>query len=134
MAIFKSDEQLYTCMRDLFSRIEVQEPAAADSLLKSKMCYAFHFSEPAAAMMVDARKRPLQITYGATTSKPDLAIELTADAFHQILLGDLSLTKAMGSKQLIPKGPVWKVTSVADLFRHAQRIYPTVATANGLES
>jgi alkyl sulfatase BDS1-like metallo-beta-lactamase superfamily hydrolase len=128
MAVFTSDEQLYACMRELFGRMEAEDPAAAEGLLKSKMCYVLRFTGPVAEMMVDARKRPLTITYGPTATKPDLDIELTADAFHQILLGELSLPKAVGSKQVKPKGPVWKVTSLADLFHHAQKIYPQVVT------
>lgn len=132
MTVFSSEEQLYSCMRALFGRMEAENPAAAASLLQSRLCYLFRFTAPAAQMGVDARQRPLNITYGPANIKPDMDIAIAADAFHQILLGDLSLTKAVGSKQLKPKGPVWKVTALADLFYQAQQIYPQVAAAHGL--
>jgi hypothetical protein len=44
----------------------------------------------------------------------------------------LSLTKAVGSKKVKPKGPVWKVMALADLFYHAQKIYPEIAAAQNL--
>jgi hypothetical protein len=78
-------------------------------------------------LLINAQKRPLQIEYGrANSHKPDLDVDVTGEALHQILLGQLSLTKAVGSKQLKPKGPIWKIMALADLFYHVQKIYPDV--------
>jgi hypothetical protein len=75
----------------------------------------------------------LHITYGVNNSvNPDLDVKLAADTLHQILLGQLSLTKALGSKQLVPTGPVWKTMVLADLFQQAKTIYPQVLREQGL--
>ena len=126
---YQDDMQLYDCLQDLFGQIEADLPQATDSLLKAKMCIRFNVSDPDATLLVNAQKRPLQIEYGrANSHKPDLDVDVTGEALHQILLGQLSLTKAVGSKQVKPKGPIWKIMALADLFYHAQKIYPAVYT------
>jgi hypothetical protein len=42
------------------------------------------------------------------------------------LLGELSLTKALGQRALQVKGPIFKATALANLFRQSQAIYPQV--------
>lgn len=130
--VYKDEAQFYACLQDLFAQIEADLPQATHSLLKAKLCIRFNCSEPGAKLTINARKRPLLIDYGRSPHKPDLDIDMTADALHQILLGNLSLTKAVGSKKVKPKGPVWKVMALADLFIHAQKIYPDIATQHSL--
>lgn len=124
MAVFSSSTQLYSLMQQLVARIEAEYPQATEAMLKSKLVIRFNCQEPAGEMTIDASKRPLKIHYGPTTVKPELDITLPSDTLHQILLGNLNLAKALGSKQVQPKGPVWKVMSLAPLFDQAQKIYP----------
>lgn len=132
MAVFKDQAQFLEVMQALFERMEKENPRAADGLLKKKLCIQLHCTDPNAEMMFDGRKRPLSITYSPDGIKPDLDVEVTCNALHHILLGDLRLSKAVGSKQLKPNGPVWKVTPLADLLHQAQNIYPEVARHHGI--
>lgn len=132
MTIFTDEAQFIGVMQALFTRMEAEDPQAADGLLKKKLCILLRCSAPMAVMMFDGRKRPLSITYTANGIKPDLDVEITGDALHRILLGELRLSKAIGSKQLKPNGPVWKVTPLVDLFHQAQKIYPDVAREYGV--
>lgn len=132
MAIFADETLFITVMQALFARMATEDPQAADGLLKAKVCVQLRCSDPAAVMLFDGRKRPLSILYSANGIKPDLDVEVTCDALHHILLGELRLSKAVGSKQLKPNGPVWKVTPLADLFHQAQKIYPDVARQYGV--
>ena len=126
MAVYGSAEELYGCLRELFARIEAADSRAAESLLKARLWIRFDLREPAAEVTIDARQRPLQITDGPTAGKVELEVALAADTLHRILLGELSLAKALGSKLLKPAGPVWKTAALADLFAGARRIYPEV--------
>ena len=127
---YQDEAQLYGYLQELFNRVEADLPQATDSLLKAKLCIRFNVSDPDAALVINAKERPLQIAYGRSNNhKPDLDVDITGDALHQILLGQLSLTKAVGSKKVKPKGPVWKVMALADLFTHAQKIYPAIFSA-----
>ena len=132
MAVYDNAEELYGCLRELFARMEAAEPQAAESLLKSRLCIRFQLAQPVAEITIDARQRPLQIWYGPTIGKPDLDVALAADTLHRILLGELSLAKALGRKLLIPKGPVWKTAALGDLFASARTIYPQVLQDGGL--
>ena len=133
MPFYTNDDQLYASLRVLFDRIEAENPQASDAMLKSRLSFRFQCSDPEAVLLIDARQRPLHITYGANNSdKPDLDVRLSTDTLHQILLGQLSLTKALGSKKLVPTGPVWKTMVLADLFQHAKTIYPQVLQEQGL--
>ena len=124
---YQDEAQLYNCMQDLFGRVEADLPQATESLIKAKLSIRFNVSDPEAMLLINAKKRPLQIEYGRVNShNPDLDVDVTGEALHQILLGQLSLTKAMGSKKVKPKGPIWKIMALADLFYHAQKIYPAV--------
>jgi hypothetical protein len=130
---YQDEGQLYSCMQDLFARVETDLPQATESLIKAKLCIRFNVSAPEAMLLINAQKRPLQIEYGRANSyKPDLDVDMTGEALHQILLGQLSLTKAIGRKKVKPKGPIWKIMALADLFYHAQKIYPDIAAARNL--
>ena len=124
---YRDETHLYDCLGQLFGQVEADIPQATDSLLKAKLSIRFNVTDPAALLLINAKERPLQIEYGrANNHKPDLEVDITGEALHQILLGQLSLTKAVGSKRVKPKGPVWKVMALADLCYHAQKIYPAV--------
>jgi hypothetical protein len=58
-----------------------------------------------AEVTIDARKRPLHIVYGPNGLRPELDVALAADTLHRILLGQLSLRKALGRKAVRPRGP-----------------------------
>jgi hypothetical protein len=133
MPIYTDAERLYTCLRRLFARIEAQEPQASEAMLKSGLRIRICCREPTAEFLFDARQRPLRIEYGPSNLRPDLDVSLQADTLHRILLGKLTLTKALGGKLIEPKGPVWKTTVLADLFYHAQRLYPQVLQEQGLD-
>jgi hypothetical protein len=126
MAVYANDKQLYSCFRALFGKIEEEDSAAAESLLKSKLSIRFQCSEPTAAITIDARKKPVNIAYGSAGIKPILDITLSADTLHEILLGKIGLSKAMGSGRMKPKGPIWKSVALEPLLHGAQKLYPEV--------
>ena len=132
MAIYHSDDQLYSCLRALFGLIETQEPAATNALLKAALAITFTCSAPVASITIDARKAPVNLAYGPSPVKPTIEVGLTADTLHCLLLGEMRLAKAIGSDLIDLKGPVWKTLSLADVFHHAQRFYPKILQERGL--
>ena len=126
MPVYASEEQLYTCFKALFKKIAEVDEAASETLLASKLTIRFRCSEPSAEITFDARKKPVNIIYGSTTLKPVLDISLSADTLHEILLGEIGLTKAIGSRRMKPKGPIMKVVALEPLFHDAQSLYPGI--------
>lgn len=132
MPFYSDTDQLYDVARELFARIQEQNPHAADSMLSSRLVARLKCADPSAEFMVNGRKRPVEITYGTSNTRPTLDIKLPADLLHRILLDDISLMKAMGSGQLEVKGPVWKASALADLFHEGQAIYVGILGERGL--
>lgn len=132
MPIYANNTQLYTCFEQLFGVIESHDPTAADALLKAKLAIRFNCSAPAAAITIDARKAPVAIHYGPCDVKPSIEVGLNSDTLHCLLLGSIRLSKAIGQNLLDLKGPVWKTLALADLFHHAQALYPAVLAEHGL--
>jgi hypothetical protein len=126
MALFKDTEQFYQCTQVLFTRLEQEDPAAADQILASRLVIRLQVTQPAAEITINGRQRPVQTTFGPSKLRPTLDIKLEADLLHQIMLGELSLPKALGSGRLGVRGPVWKATALADLFYGLQALYPQV--------
>ena len=133
MPIYQTTDQLYACARQLFDRIQQDDPEAARPLMASRLVIRLKVKDPTGEIVINGRSRP-DATYffGGSPTRPDLDIELSGDTLHQILLGQLAIAKALGSKQLKAKGPVWKAAVLADLFRQGQTIYPDILREQGL--
>lgn len=132
MAVYSNDEQLYDTLRELFDRIEANEPDAAARLLKSGLAIRFACVDPSSLLTIDARRDPVQISYGSNSLKPSIEASMSADTLHCLLLGELRLSKAVGSKRVTLAGPVHKTFALQDLFRSAQQHYPLVLQQRGL--
>ena len=108
MTSYQSSEQLLQVLKLLFGRVNTQNPEAADAVSKARLIIRLSLHEPAAEVVINGRKRPPEITYGPSSLRPDLDVDLSADALHNILLGELPLSKAVSSKQMKARGPIWK--------------------------
>jgi hypothetical protein len=58
--------------------------------------------------------------------RPTLTIETEADTLHEIMLGDLSLKRALAQGALKVRGPVYRITVLAELFNALQLLYPAI--------
>jgi len=126
MPVFKNSEQLYGCLKILFTRIGEEDIGANQKVMASRLVMRLRCKDPAAEVIINGRSNPVKIAYGASTLRPDIDLEITADALHYILLGQMNLTKALGSGALKFKGPVWKSFVMEDIFRRGQAIYPQI--------
>jgi hypothetical protein len=133
MAFYADTGQFYAAMQALFDRIQDGDPGAADAILASRLIICLRLVEPAAEIWINGRQRPIQITFDSSHLRPTLDIELAADTLHRIMLGEQSMTKALAAGLLKVRGPVWKATALADLFRQGQALYPQVLREQGLD-
>ena len=127
MSVYISSDQLYSTIQALVAQMLAENPQAGDSMINAKLSVRIHTTEPTAVLFIDGTKRPLEVVYGSTPSKPKLDIKASTDTLHEILLGDLPLMKAIGGKRLRVKGPIFKAKALADLFHHMQKLYPELA-------
>ncbi len=126
MPFYRDSEQLYTSFKALFACVETSYPRAHDAIRAARLVIRLRLSQPAAEIHLDGRQNPVRAAFGPRDVRPDLDIELAADTLHRILLGELTLTKALGSGQMKVKGPILKALTLGDLFTTGQRCYPGV--------
>lgn len=134
MAYYIDSDQFYVCAKMLFAQTEEQDPGAADAILASHLVIRLGCTEPEAEIIINGRKRPVQITLGPSSLRPTLDIQLKTDTLHRIMLGELPLKSALAQGLLDVRGPVWKVTALADLFHRLQALYPGVLQECGLDA
>jgi hypothetical protein len=132
MAVYADAQQVYDCFRTLFEQIKAKEPQAAEKLLGARLAIRFRCSAPSVEIVIDARQPPLQILYGKNGVTPQVDVVMAADTLHCLLLGEVKLAKAIGNGLIKPRGPILKTLALADLFHHAQHLYPVVAQQYGL--
>jgi hypothetical protein len=132
MPFYSDTEQLYTATRALFARISQNGSHAADGILKARMVIRLRTSGPEGEIVLDGRQAPLKSSFGPSTLRPELDIQIAADTLHRILLGELPLGKALSGGLLKVKGPILKTLPLAELFHQGQRYYPDVLQELGL--
>jgi hypothetical protein len=132
MPIFADAEQFYICTKALFGRVAEQDPKAGDAVSASHLVIHMGCTEPDAEITINGRKRPVETTFGPSRLRPTLEITMSADTLHYVMLGELSLKSALARKKLTVRGPVQKVTALADLFHRLQAYYPDVLREQGI--
>lgn len=132
MPVYQNSDQLYEGLKLLFGKIQGQGPGATRAVLSSRLAIRLQCAAPPAQVLIDGRLNPVKIFYGSSPLRPDLDVALTADALHEILMGDLSLRKALGSGVMKVRGPVWKTFALEEILHHGRALYPQVARDLGI--
>lgn len=133
MPVFQNSDQLYLSLKTLFDRIQSQDPKATRAVSNSKLILRLKTNTPLSEIVINGRVNPPKITYGSTTLRPDVDLELPADALHGILMAELPLSKAIGSGQLKVRGPVIKTFVLQDIFHSGQALYPGILKELGID-
>jgi hypothetical protein len=126
MAIYRDSDQLYACAEAFFNRLRQTYPQAEDAVSKAKALIQVSCTDPNVEFLINGRRNPVEIVYGSNKIRPEVEVEMSSDTLHNILLGRLSLPKAVTTRQMKVKGPVWKTFSLAELFERGQDIYPDI--------
>ena len=132
MPFYSDTEQFYTCTRALFARISQNNSHSADGILKARLVIRMRVHDPEAEIMLDGRQPPLKSSFGSSTLRPELDIEMSADTLHLIMLGELPLGQALGKGLLKVKGPIFRTLPLAELFHQGQQYYPGILKEQGL--
>jgi len=131
MARFEDSAQLQNLLQTLFDRIG-QVDGAVRSVSKARLIIRLSITQPETAVIFNGRKDPPQISYGASTLRPDLDIQIGADTLHRVLLREMRLRDAIARGLVVPRGPIWKSLVLEDIFHAAQEQYPQVLREHGL--
>ncbi len=132
MSFYRDPDTLYTALRTVFGRIEVESPQALSGLMSEKMLIRMKFSQPPAEVTLSGRRPRFELIYGPTKLMPDFDIDLAADTMHQIFMDQVTLASAMATGLIKVRGPMWKVPLLADLFQTGRTYYPDALKQQGL--
>lgn len=131
MPYFASPAAFYATMQKLFEKMRSQEPNPVDTLVKQRISIQFTVQQPDAYIALNARKKPVEITYGqAVKFRPEIDVLITADVLHKILLNEISLTTAIASREMKVTGPVFKTFSLKEILDQGRQIYPQIIAAS----
>jgi hypothetical protein len=131
MAIFQSDQQLYTILQAVFDAVAAN-PANIAPFTQSNLVIRMKTEAPVAEVLLDGRQPPLEVFYGTRPGQANLEITLPADLLHAIWSDQESASAAFFSGKIKTKGNLLKAMSLLDLFRECERVYPAIAQTHGV--
>lgn len=131
MAVFYSDEHLYSVLQEVFARVR-SNPGQIASFTHSNLVVRMRTSEPEAEVLLDGRQPPLEVFFGPRPGKANLEIKLPADLLHAIWMSNERASSAFFSGQIQTKGNFMKATQLMELFRACEKVYPAIASEQKL--
>ena len=126
MAVFQSDQHLYTVLQSVFDRLTAQ-PQNIDAFSHSNLVIRMLFQNPSAEVLLDGRQPPMEVFYGPRPGAANMEFTMESDLLHRIWLGEESTSQAFFSGQISKKGNFMKAMKLVDLFRECERINPDIA-------
>jgi hypothetical protein len=131
MHFYTDANQIYTILQALFEQLRHATPNPVDALATTRLSIRLILTEPDAQVMINGKKRPVEIRYGPTKGRVDLEIGMTAEQLHLILLDEYSIKSGFANGDLKVRGQVWKALSLADIFIKGRSHYPEVLQDQG---
>lgn len=126
MPVYPDSQDLYTNLERLFSGLQSQDPQTVGALARSRLAIRIRCSDPVALVVINGRTNSVDIQYGKDGLRPDLDVELSADTLHEILMGRLSLKRALANGVMRVRGPVWKTSALEGIFQRGKLLYPQI--------
>ena len=126
MGFYPNAASLHACLTHMLARVERESPDKVAVLSAARLTVRFRFRAPDTQLFFDGRRHPFRISHEESAARADLEAELSADTLHQVLLGQLSVPHAVGSRLIAVRGPVWKAYPLVELFEAGRQVYPAV--------
>jgi hypothetical protein len=136
MPFYRDGETFYEVMNDLFSQV-MARPDLLKPLRDGKVVLRITTTGPDALLVVDGRAVPPRFTTGTgAIGKVDVGLSLPADVLHNVWMGKTRLRDAyLAGKMHLDSSPLKALsllTSLLDMFRFVEGLYPGVLKKRGL--
>ncbi|HWQ11920.1 MAG TPA: hypothetical protein VNL77_03925 [Roseiflexaceae bacterium] len=132
MPVFKSYDELYTCLSKLYDEAKC-DARVAPKIRDSHLVIQFRYDEPSAVVTINAAAPPTQegayfdVLWGdAGGLKPDVEMSMKADVAHQFWHGKVNLMAALARRQIIAKGPIPKILKLLPAVEPMYEMYPRI--------
>jgi hypothetical protein len=130
MPFYADSQSFYNVMIDLFGQV-AEDPALLKPIRDGETVLRIITTEPDAVLVIDGRFEPPRFLAGRMISeKVDVGLRTPADVLHRAWLGQVRLRDALlAGKIKLDTSPLRALTlqsSLSDLFRHLEALYPQV--------
>lgn len=131
MAVFKSYDELFTCMGRLYDEAK-RDSRIAPKIKDSHMVIQFRYDDPQAVVTINAAAPPTQsdsyfdVLWGDNSLKPDVEMSMRADIAHQFWHGKVNLMAALARRQIVAKGPIPKILKLLPAVEPMYEMYPAL--------
>ncbi len=122
MATFKTPDQLYRELRELFERIAT-EPEVQESLKSLRLCVRFNYSEPDATMTLNAKDGEYSIICGDCDNTPDVELTMTGEVAYRFWTGELNVIEAITKRDIEVIGSLGKIIRLTPVLKTAIRYF-----------
>lgn len=123
MSYYETNAQFERNLALFFERMQVEQATAVQDILKKNLLIIIDHTDPDGTIVLDGRETSIDVSFVKPKERGDLYIKTSTETLHHVLLGDLRLAKAIGSRDLIFKGSLRKAMALADLFHACQDTY-----------
>ena len=141
MKQFESSDELKKVLGGFFldfvKRMKEGDPVIAEpgkSLNDLNFVVHLLLSDPPLKIVIDCEEKPMKVSFGDENPKPATAtFFVSATNGHRFWLGALNLPNALIKKEVVLKGPVYRMLKVLPAARKAFPIYIKYLKDHGLE-
>jgi hypothetical protein len=135
MAVFRDSGELYKCIGGFFRRAAT-DPELGSRVAASGLTIRFEYSDPEAAVSVDARNDPpdgvvFTVREGSSDQPVDVLMTMPADVAHRFWLGRVNVIAAINSGQMKVIGPITQIMKLLPILKPAFDLYRTHLTEIG---
>lgn len=130
MPFFKDSEEVYECIGGLFEWAG-QQPEIAEKLKATGLVIRLHYTQPDAVLTIDCTKSPLSWIRGDGGLTPEVEFFQTSDVGHRFWLGKVNLLVALTKRDVVAKGPIFKIMKILPILKPLYAQYPKLLEEKG---
>ncbi len=121
MALFKTPDQLYDYISELFDEIS-SLPEAQQALKTLKLCVKFNYTVPDCEIILNVADGGYTISRELSPDvTPDVELSMSGDIAHQLWTGELNVMGAITSREIGINGSLGKIMRLTPLIKTAIR-------------
>lgn len=136
MPFFKTSQDVVDCIGGLFDWAG-RHKEVAEKLKATGLVVRLHYTNPDAVITVDCKnppKKPGMIVSwveGDGGLAPEVEFFMTADVGHRFWLGKVNLLVALTKRDVVAKGPIFKIMKILPILKPLYEQYPKILEAKG---
>ena len=136
MAFFKNSEEVYECIGGLFEWAS-QQKEIAEKLKATGLVIRLNYTNPEAVLTIDCVNPPtnpgraISWVRGPGSVTPEVEFFMNSDVAHRFWLGKVNLLIALTKRDMVAKGPIFKIMKILPILKPLYSRYPKLLEEKG---